>query len=190
MSTAITPRFPLKPRPEPPKYSELTMATALAHNFFSDAVVAVDCCQWPGDECDLLVVDQKLRVIEVEIKISRADLRKDREKTKWFRRADWRDPVITEPMDWPRNIWKHYYALPESLWKPELLELCRPMSGVLLVRAGTPRPKYWHVRSVKRATANKAVAPISAGEAIDIARLASLRMWDAYAAAGWGTMCP
>jgi len=43
-------------------------------------VVLVDNCNWTGHECDVLGVTTDLRIIDVEIKISRADFRADAAK--------------------------------------------------------------------------------------------------------------
>lgn len=47
-------------------------------------VLLVDRCNWTGNECDVLAVTVDLRVIDVEIKISRADLKADAAKDKWW----------------------------------------------------------------------------------------------------------
>lgn len=49
------------------------IAGALARQFFQRKhLVVVPQCNWTGHECDLLVVTTDLRVIDVEIKVSRA----------------------------------------------------------------------------------------------------------------------
>jgi hypothetical protein len=172
-----------------PVYSEATIAAALARGMFADALCVVDGCGWPEYECDLLVVNQRLRVIDVEIKISRADLRADRKKGKWFTYRTWREGDSDGnprerrmPRDWPKRVWKHYYAVAAPIWKAELLEHCGQMSGVLLVDLAARGPTKYDrgVDVIRRATPNRKDIPISAGDAIAIARLASLRMWDAY----------
>ncbi len=192
-------------------WSETSIARALVRQTFNRKyLVVVPNCNWTGHECDLLVVTENLRIIDVEIKISRSDLKADAKKEKWWHREHlgyW--PTVTElrhsklsndlaevrrhrkarykstPKDWPRKVWKHYYALPKEIWHPDLLAaLPSAQSGVLLLdRDGYPRPvgDSMRVECVRRATANGDAAPISAAAAVDIARLASLRMWDAYA---------
>lgn len=179
----------------------------LARNLFRSDLVAVDRCLWPGNECDLLVVTPRLQVIDVEVKISRADLKADRDKTKWLESWDyqlhgWRSPKPGEQqrIDWPQNVWKHYYAMPISLWKPELAELCNPKSGVIVVDVCHPNvrefgseksvalkarrsPGLWYHQVVKRAKPNPNYEPISTADLRKIAYLASCRMWNAYAEA-------
>jgi len=154
----------------------------LMHQTFQrQALILVPECNWTGHECDLLIVHKTMRVIDVEIKISRADFKRDAAKDKWWHRIsvdeararglDWW--THREHVDWPRKVWKHYFAMPREIWKPELAEfLPSPMSGVILMDARGP-----HVE--RMAKPDKAAEPISAKAAIDIARLANLRMWDA-----------
>lgn len=158
------------------------MAAALSRTVFDKFLCVVDNCNWTGHECDLLVVASKLRVIDVEIKISRADLKKDRDKDKWFAYVGTWPDSKRQRVEWPRCTWKHYYALPADLWKPELLELCNPRSGVLVVTANGHNPKFWRVDHIKRAQPRKDNKPLEPAAVAGIARLASLRMWDAYAA--------
>jgi hypothetical protein len=162
------------------------IAGCLARNTFKDALVVVDRCSHVGHEADLLVVSRHgCRFIDVEVKISRADLKADRRKDKWFDfplRWNYREPR-PDPVarDWPRRVWKHYYAMPAAIWKPELLEFCGAVSGVLLVHPGERSPRNWRVTCVRRAKPSKTDQCATPAECIDIARLASLRMWDAYA---------
>lgn len=192
-------------------WSENSIARALARQTFNRKyLVVVPNCTWTGHECDLLVVTENLRIIDVEIKISRADLKTDAKKEKWWRReylGQW--PSVSElrhsklsndlmevrrhrksrykstPRDWPSKVWKHYYALPKEIWHPDLLAaLPSSQSGVLLLdRDGYPRPAsdVMRVECVRRAAPNRDATPISPAAAVDIARLASLRMWDAHA---------
>lgn len=172
----------------------------LAASLFKSDLVVVDRCCWPGSECDLLVVTPNLRVIDVEVKISRADLKADRDKSKWFMQPDWlwgkeHGPPMPNnlPRDWPKNIWKHYYAVPASLWRPEFVNLIKPMSGVITVdvaraEAGDRRrqaqaakpPSQWFHKVVRRARPNKANEPIGPKSLRKIAYLASFRLWRSY----------
>lgn len=162
-------------------YSESSMGRALARNTFRGSLCVVDRCTWPGDECDLLVVTNSLRVVDVEIKISRADLKADRTKDKWFHAQSWpqyHSKAARVPRDWPRNVWKHYYAVAAPIWKDELLEHCGSSSGVLLV--DLTRWGANMVKVLRRAKPNPKNTPLTPTEVVDVARLASLRMWDTY----------
>lgn len=184
------------------KWTEHNIARAIAlQTLARKCVVLVDNCNWTGHECDVLGVTTDLRIIDVEVKISRADLKADAKKDKWWHRTflgygpreeEFKDGRLVavhqprlfdnKPLTWPPKVWKHYYALPAEIWKPELLD-CLPSaaSGVLTLRAGkgfNAPPVV--VECVRRATPNKVAEHLTAAQAVDIARLANLRMWEAY----------
>jgi hypothetical protein len=170
------------------KWTEGTLGSALARNTFANDLCVLPNCIWTGDEIDLLVVTPSRRVIDVEIKISRADLKVDRDKGKWWREVgDWVEvsgryqrSKPAERREWPRAVWKHYYALPQEIWKPELLECMAANSGVLLI-SGIPESRHkTRVECVRRAKPCKNIEILSDEHVVKIARLASLRMWDAY----------
>lgn len=147
-------------------------------------IVMVPNCTWTGHECDVLAVTTDLRIIDIEVKISRGDLKADAAKDKWWHRQTWAEQMagakrVSRP--WPQKVWKHYYALPADVWSDDLLGfLPSTQSGILLLREGSGSvPVYVECR--RRSTPNKDAARISAEQAVDIARLANLRMWDAYA---------
>jgi hypothetical protein len=164
-------------------------------------VVLVDNCNWTGHECDVLGVTTDPRIIDVEVKISRADLKADAKKDKWWHRRFLgygpRNEIRNEQgrlmrveqeslyestaLQHPRKVWKHYYAMPADIWKPELLEfLPSPASGVLLVRHQRNSTTPIVVSVERRATPNKDAGCLKPEQVMDIARLANLRMWEAY----------
>ena len=164
-------------------WSEGKIGRALARNTFKDCLCALPNCTWTGDEIDLLVVTRNLLAVDVEIKISRADLKADAAKQKWWHTPhNWWRTSQTRPApehrDWPRRVWKHYYAMPAAIWKPELLEAIGPASGVLLV---TDRDGRLDVHCARRAKPNREHYYLTPADVVAVARLASLRMWDAYA---------
>ena len=159
------------------KWTERKIGRVLARNTFRADLCVLPNCTWTGDEIDLLVVTPNLRVIDVEIKISRADLKKDREKIKWWRTGT----------GWPRKVWKHYYAMPAELWHDDLKVHINTHSGVLLLHNENPHRLYvknrGEVSCAKRARPNRDAETLTAAHVVQVARLASLRMWDAYLAA-------
>lgn len=169
------------------KWSEHLIARAVSlQTFKRKCVVLVDNCNWTGHECDVLAVTNDLRIIDVEVKISRADLKADAKKDKWWRRAEgylWHregPPSPDLPRTFPPKVWKHYYAMPKEIWDEALLEsLPSPASGVLLLRQGNNSMPVV-VDLVRRATPNKDADRLTPAQVIDIARLANLRMWEAY----------
>lgn len=159
-------------------------------------VLLIDNCNWTGHECDVLGVTLDLRIIDIEIKISRADLKADAKKEKWWHRAyNWPfiapyiqhhgAPAPDQRLLHPIKVWKHYYAMPAEIWKPDLMDcLASPASGVLLLSQGN---RYWasgepviNVRSERRAIPNKKADRLAPEQVMDIARLANLRMWESY----------
>lgn len=170
------------------KWSEQIIARAIAvQTLARKCVVLVDNCNWTGHECDVLGVTMDLRIIDVEVKISRADLKADAKKDKWWRRKDgfmWcqEGPLAPDlPRTWPPKVWKHYYAMPQEIWKPELLD-CLPSqaSGVILMREQRNSTTPVVADVVRRATPAKDAYRLQPAQVLDIARLANLRMWESY----------
>ena len=180
-------------------WSEHKIARAIAlQTLARKCVVLVDNCNFTGHECDVLAVTTDLRIIDVEVKISRADFKADASKEKWWhRRNNWRfecdnahyaqhgAPAPDMRRQWPPRVWKHYFAVPADIWTDELLEFMpSPASGLLLLSEQRSSQTPIAVHCERRATPNKDAARLTPAQAIDIARLANLRMWDAYRAAG------
>lgn len=180
-------------------WSERLIARELAVGLFAKRLVVVDNCNWTGHECDLLCVTTDMRIVDVEIKISRADLKADAKKDKWWRRkfigygpreeiknSDGRLIRVNEPalydehhLTHPPKVWKHYYALPSEIWSESMFEfLPSPASGVVVLDEREDGSISHKV--LRRATPNRDAGKITPAQAIDIARLANLRMWDAY----------
>jgi hypothetical protein len=164
-------------------WSEGVIARAIAlQTLARKCTVLVDNCNWTGYECDVLAVTNDLRIIDVEVKISRADLKADAKKDKWWHRLGWRKIEGPERARLhPPKVWKHYYALPQEIWKPELLDcLPSPASGVILMREQRNSATPVVAEVVRRATPAKDAYRLTAEQVMDISRLANLRMWEAY----------
>jgi hypothetical protein len=181
-------------------WTEANIARALALQVFARKyLIMVPNCNWTGYECDLLAVAPDLRIVDIEVKISRSDLKADAKKDKWWCRevngyTDWldtyregrlvsrrREPIYNSTLrEWPPKVWKHYYALPLEIWKRELIDsLPSKSSGVILLRQ---HEGEIYASIERRATPNREAKAIEAADAIDLARLASLRMWNTYQA--------
>lgn len=172
------------------EWTEATVSTYVQRSVFENALVVCDRTSWTGYECDLLVVHRTLRLIDVEVKISRSDFKADAKKAKWWSAVPWKKriympadtflaPGFTRGHLWPDKVWKHYFALPKEVWDDKLLETCSPASGIILLshtKGGFPQHE---IR--RKATPCRAAQPITASQCLDIARLCSLRMWQAYA---------
>lgn len=170
-------------------WNERMIARAIATQVFQRrCLLLVDRCWWTGREADVLCVTRNLRLIDVEIKISRSDLKADAAKDKWWqsrgfgtynRETGRHERPAPIPLQWPQHVWKHYYATPADIWKPELLaSLPSPASGVIHLKHDPHGRIYAYVE--RRAKPNSSAKPINAEQVLDIARLANLRMWDAY----------
>ena len=107
---------------------------------------------YPSNQPDVLVVDKKNRLIEIEVKVSLADFKVDRKKKIWQVRR-------MNPNEWP---WQVYFAVPDYLVEkvqPVLPEGC----GLLEVSS------KWHemyvidraVKCVVRAPTHKGRAKLS-----------------------------
>lgn len=174
-------------------WSEAKIGRILARETFKDHLCVLPNTYYAGEEADLLCVSKSLRLVDVEIKISRADLKRDPAKDKWWQSSKIPETVIKEtawgprpgkpyperryarvPREYPRHVWKHYYAMPESIWKPELLQFVQPISGVLLISGNRT------VKCIKRCKPNLKAPTMDAQDLMLIARLCSYRMWDAY----------
>jgi hypothetical protein len=168
-------------------WNERLIAGAIARQTLaSRCVVLVDRCNWTGHECDVLGVTTNLRIIDIEIKVSRADLKADAGKEKWWHHYmscyDAATGLLRRPesqrCQWPPRVWKHYFAVPMDIWKPELVE-CLPSasSGVLLLNKINDQIS---VTCWRRATPSPDAQRLTAKQVMAIARLANLRMWNAY----------
>lgn len=143
-------------------------------------IVLVDRCNWTGHEADLLGVTMDGRLIDVEVKVSRADLKADARKDKWWHRGWNQETRCYEPAtprQWPPRVWKHYYALPADIWTAELADCLPAASGVLLLRDG--RHTGLATTCWRRAKPCRDAYRLTAAQLLDVARLANLRMWDA-----------
>jgi hypothetical protein len=168
------------------KWSERNITHALAKDFFGNQnIVLVPNCTWTGNECDLLVVTQDLRIIDIEVKISQSDFKNDILKEKWWdsyvmNESTGRYQRLKPPQKrtHPVKVWKHYYAMPKEIWKPELAEFL-PSENCGIILLSVHRNKII-AELHKRAIPNRKADEISAHDAINIARLGNIRMWNAY----------
>lgn len=164
------------------QYSEFAIARHLAREKFSGMLMVGDNTYHLGDEADLLIVNHRnLHYIDVEIKISRADLRADRQKDKWrvLARSGWNRPGESEFLEWPPKVWKHYFCVAEPVWSDDLLEHVGPRSGVFTIRIDDDG-RYGGITVRRKCTANPAAKPATPEEIVKLAFLANVRMHEAY----------
>lgn len=157
------------------KWSASAVTSAIMHHILDRGVVMVPNCNWTGYEADLLVVTKDLRLIDVEVKIDRSDLKADLGKDKWWSRH-WGQKAVRR--DFAPGIWKHYYAMPSKVWDDKLFDAIPSTSGVILIKE-YPLTRTKVLATLKRRPKpNRDAKKISPADCIDIARLANLRMWD------------
>ena len=122
-------------------------------------------------ECDVIVVTKSYYLLEFELKISKADLKKDFQK-KHSHECD--------------NIKKTFYVIPEEL--KDCIELIPERFGIIIVNKKTkidrsgkiPLEKtYYPLRFIREAQTNKKSQKITIDNFIKICGLASMRYWTA-----------
>lgn len=174
------------------KWNERTIGLAIFNKAFARKhVVLMANTYWTGHEADVLIVRNDLRLMDIEIKVSRSDFRADQHKDKWwkygpypqgyYKDGRWMQPECArERREWPVRIWKHYYCLPKEIWLDELKAEVSPKSGILLMsedRHGNTRMDVH-----RQAKPNPVAKAISVEDGVDIARLCNMRMWAAIEA--------
>lgn len=116
-------------------------------------------------ECDILLLTKTGYAMEVEIKVSKHDLKND--KKKWHRK------VMHEKNHMHRKIARFFYAVPEEL-KEEALKEIPDAAGLYTVKRG-PFGRYI-VREVKKCKRNSYAKKWSEKDRYNLARLGALRI--------------
>lgn len=140
---------------------DIEIAVARFYNVRQSLIVPN--ASWGADvhECDLLICSNANYLTEIEIKVSKSDIKKDLQK-RHKHRSD--------------KIKRLYFAMPESLFfKKGVAELIPEHAGIILVKeiCGTT-----HDVTIERPAKNNVNAhPIGMEEKYNLARLAGLRIW-------------
>jgi len=143
-----------------------TLATGLFHFRRCVAVPNVSWGLLPW-EADLLVLNSSGYLYEVEIKVSIADLKRDRAKGKWRR-------VSRAPTDLLRAMW---FAMPAEVWAhKDAAEVVPEHAGVIVVDPFAPL-KFERSRVVREAKPNRSAQKVSAADKFQLARLGVMRFW-------------
>ena len=117
-------------------------------------------------ECDLLVMNGRNYGVEVEIKISKADLKKD---------------ALKKHGHVSNKLRRLFFAIPEYLFTDEVVAMIPERAGILVIsirkKEGTHifNPKCYMKRAAK---INKFARPFSQGERVEMGRLGMLRYWN------------
>lgn len=110
-------------------------------------------------ECDLFVLTNADYAWEVEIKVSKADLKKDAEK--------WHGHVSN-------RIRRLYFAVPDYL--SDAIDMIPDRAGVLVFHPEEKR--FWkRVTKLREAETNKTAQKLTDVERYKLARLGALRIW-------------
>jgi len=110
-------------------------------------------------ECDLLICTKSGYCTEIEIKISAADLKKDKEKQHGHN-SD--------------KIKYLYFAIPDYLNTEEIISHIPERAGILTIRNNGKRFVVLHEREPQR---NVKATKLTTQEQYEMARLGSLRIW-------------
>lgn len=114
-----------------------------------------------GDrECDLVILSKAGYASEVEIKVSKSDLKRDAKK--WHNHNSQR----------LRNLW---FAIPEKL--RDCMDLIPVRAGILIVRQQPLPHSFGYVEEVRKPITNTAARKLSEKERFQLARLGALRIW-------------
>lgn len=116
-------------------------------------------------EADLLVMTPAGYVSEVEIKISIADLKRDRAKAKWRNWDEYHD-----------RLKARWFAMPESVWQHKDAAACIPEgAGVIVCK----KPTAWNFGTtiVREPSPNNRAKALTEAERFQLARLGTMRHW-------------
>lgn len=122
-------------------------------------------------ECDLLVMNGRNYGVEVEIKISKADVKKDAKKKHGHE---------------SNKIRRLFFAIPESLFTDDVVAMIPERAGIFVIKPAE-KIEYGENESYMRppkcvlkrnAKINKYAKPFSDGERMNMGRLGMLRYWN------------
>jgi len=116
-------------------------------------------------EADMLVMTAAGYISEVEIKISIADLKRDRSKAKW-RGYD----------DYHRRLKARWFAMPLSVWAHKDAESCIP-EGAGIIVCTKPAPWTFGTKIERHPANNPDATPLTVPEQFQLARLGTMRHW-------------
>lgn len=139
------------------KITALDIEIALANRFeyYRNVIVPNVSYGLHIHECDLLILSKNNYATEIEIKISKSDLRADSKKKHGH---------------YSNKIKRLFFAVPENL-KEDALKLIPERAGLFLVKDNN------YVELIKNAKINKNARPLSNKEIIKLYQLASMRIW-------------
>jgi len=145
--------------------TSLEIEIALAKSFNPRANLILPNAYWGLDfsyELDLLVINKKSKyATEIEIKVSKSDLKRDKNKLSGHS---------------SEMIKRLYFAIPESISEEFALEHIPERAGLIAVRQ-SPIDRIYYTRIIRNAKFNKYAQPVSDKFYLKAAELAALRIW-------------
>jgi hypothetical protein len=111
-------------------------------------------------ECDLLIVTAAGYATEIEIKISKADLKKDLSKKHGHH---------------SNKIKKLFFAIPENL--ESCIDLIPPRAGIYIIRKNENMRYGHYVEKIRDAMQNENCKPLDEKEMKQLMRLGTMRIW-------------
>ena len=149
------------------KLTTFEIETAVANYFDIRQNIIVPNVSWGVNlhECDLLVIRKSGYGIEIEIKITKADLRKDKQKRH-------------NHVDYFNRLRELYFAIPDYL--NNCIEFIPERAGIILVSkniiAGT---LYTQCNRIRKPKININASRFADNEILKIAHLGTMRLWSA-----------
>ena len=147
------------------KITTIEIEARLAGHFNYRQNLIVPNISWGMDihECDLLIVTKSGYATEVEIKISRADLKKDA-----FKKHNHEDRF--------NRIRRLYFAIPESL--SNCIEFIPERAGIIVLSRGKNYGEdYLFCKVLREAKINTTCKQFTEAERFNVARLGAMRIW-------------
>jgi hypothetical protein len=144
------------------KTLEMEIALATWWNYRSNLIIPRISWGFDIHECDLLIVSSIGYLTEIEIKVSKTDLKNDINKThKHF----------------DKRIRNFYFAVPMYL-KEFALENIQENAGLIIVDENARLKSYRKCIEVKKPIINKDAKKLSIEDQYKIARLGALKIWN------------
>lgn len=141
------------------KITTSEMELIIANYFGTRKNIIVPNVSWGFNihECDLLIIRKSGYLVEIEIKISRADLKKDLKK--WHKHND-------------KRVKQLYFAIPGYMEKD--IDLIPSRAGIIIIR----KNKFPYVDILRKPMTNVLAKKLDFKQQLSIARLGVLRFWN------------
>lgn len=130
-----------------------------------------------GFELDMAIVSKDWYLTEVEIKVSRSDWMRDKEKKKWVVEAKSKINYYRKR----HKVTKFFYAVPEKLLK-NIPEFVTPETGLISINQYIDRRSgaTMHVAKIVRQSKRLKQSRLNAKEINGLLRAMSFKVWKKY----------